>query len=164
MSTKTNELQPFTFENGKKVMTKSVSVMLTMELHKAFPPPRPPKQTVTLADGIESVEENPSDPDYQEAYRRYQIEQEERVQKLLLKRGVVIEWDDEKRAAVKDLREFWLGEFGKELDPDDLMVYISHICIGPQEDMTGLVNKILRQSQPTEAAINETQDSFPSQV
>jgi hypothetical protein len=164
MSTKTNELQPFTFANGTKIMTRSVSVMLSMELHKAFPAPRPPKQTVTLADGVTAVEENPSDPDYLVEYQAYQLAQEERVQKLLIKRGAVVEWDDAKRAQVADLRSFWHDEFDKQLDPDDLMVYISHICIGPQEDMQKLVNKILRQSQPTEEAISEAQDSFPSEV
>ena len=160
----TNELQQFTFANGRTIQTRQVSVLLTMELHQKFSPPRPPVVEVELANGEKSHEENPSDPDYLTEYRQYQIEQEDRIRRLLIKRGAIIEWTDENRKEITDLREFWKAEYGYDLPGDDTMVYISHICCGPQEDVEKLIQKILRQSQPTQEAVEAAQESFPGPV
>ena len=158
----TEKLYPFIFQDtGVEVFIKKVSPLLVVELQKAFPAPVPPRQRVEI--GGEWVEEpNPAHPDHVQALEQYSVEFEQRVRKLLISRGVVIPeanttWRDE----VKELRQFWMDTYGKELDGDDKAVYIAHIAIGTDADMTDLLSKILQRSQPTEEAVASAKDSFP---
>jgi hypothetical protein len=140
------------------VRIRKVSPLLAVELQKQFPPPRPPKQKVTL-DGKEVWEENPVDPDHLAALQDYNNEQERRLRKLMLKRGVEVEIDKEE---VAELREFWKTEYNKELEGDDLEVYVSYIVIGSDGDLEDLMNAILKRSQPTAEDINAATQTFKS--
>ena len=158
----TEKLYPYTFKDtGVHVLIRKVSPLLVVELQKAFPPPVPPRQMVEV--GGKMVEEsNPSHPDYQEALTRYSSDFELRVRRLLIARGVVIPgenttWKDE----VRELKDFWLETYGKELEGDDKLIYIAHIAIGTDADMTELISAIVQRSQPSEEAVTAAKDSFP---
>jgi hypothetical protein len=161
------KLYPFMFEDtGIKVNIRKVSPMLVVELQKAFPPPAPPRQRVRIGESDEYSEEpNPAHPDYLIALGQYNQELEQRVRKLLIQRGVVIPpeldgWKDE----VKELREWWLEAYGKELEGDDKTIYISYIAVGTDSDLADLLAVIMQRSQPTEEAINIAKDTFPGEV
>lgn len=161
MSTRNPALKPYTFKDtGREVCIKKVSPLLVMELQKSFPPPKPPLQKVDYGDGQEHWEANPSHPDYLQAMSDYNFAFQERLQRLMVKRGVSLTWTEEMRTEVAELRDFWKTEFEKELDPDDGMVYVLMICVGSDKDLEELLEAIARRAQPTEGAVNEALNSF----
>lgn len=157
-----NELTPFTFQStGKTVMIRKVSPFLQMELQKSFQPPEPPQQEVDYGDGDVRMEKNWSHPDYIKALEAYNIELSDKMQRLIVKRGVVVEISDENRKEIEDLRKFWLEEFGVELsEKNEKMIYIMYVCAGTQEDTEELIAAITKRSQPTEVAIQQAQGTF----
>lgn len=160
-----SELIPHVIKDtGTKILIKRVSPLLVMELRKQFPEPLPPKQTVEV--GGETREEyNYADPDYSATLDAYQAEQEKRIRKLLLKRGIVIPednttWQDE----IEQKRREWLDDFGVELprlDSDDKVDWLGYCAIGTDEDYEELYRAILRRSQPTTEAIEAAKSGFP---
>ncbi len=163
---KENELSPFTFEDtGVKVHIRKVSPLLIMEVQKAMPVPKPPTQEVVYGDpddpGAKKVQEpNEAHPDYLAAIDQYNMELEAKVRKFMIKRGVIINLDDDQKQEVKELRKEWKDEFGKELDGNDKFLFISYIAIGTDSDMEELMDVIMRRSQPTEAVMSEAKASF----
>lgn len=154
---KENELIPHTFkDSGVTVQIKKVSPLLILELQRAFPKPEPPTQEVMIGDK-KVIESNPAHPDYVLALEKYQIELEKKIRRLLIKRGVKCDVPEDE---VSELRKFWADEGLGELDPNDLVVYISYIACGTDSDLEDLITKITRRSQPTEAEIKASVDSF----
>lgn len=154
---KENELTPFTFKDSKKtVLTRRVSPLLMLELRSSFPIPEPPTQEVDYG-GEKVLEPNETHPDYLRAMQKYNDELKERAMRLLIRRGVVLNWTDDMKEELKDLREFWLDEFGKALPGSDDLAYVQFICVASPQDLDELTNFIMARSQPTEAAIAEAQ-------
>lgn len=159
---KQNELIPFTFsDTGETILIRKVSPLLGLELQKAFPPPKPPVQEVDYGDGRMVKEANAAHPDYLSAMQAYQIDFEDKLRRLYIKRGAVITWSEERRAQVDELRSFWHDEYGIDLPGDDTMVFVSYLCIGSDKDLENLVTAIMQRSQPTEAAVAEAVETFP---
>lgn len=155
--TKQNELTPFTFEDtGKVVLTRKVSPLLMYELRQQFPPPEPPMQKVSFGE-TEEEEPNPAHPNYVAAMNKYNGEFKERAMRLIIKRGAVLNWTDEMRQELEELRSFWRDEYSAELPKDDTMAYIQYICVGSPQDLEDFTNYITTRSQPTEAAVAEAQ-------
>lgn len=156
---KENELTPFTFEStGVTAKLRKVSPYLVFELQRSFPPPDAPMQEVSYGDGETRLEANPAHPDYLKEYQRYQLDLEGKIRRLMIKRGVVCEFDKQE---VADLREFWISEYEKELpEKDDFVAYITYLAMGTQEDAEELIAAITRRSQPTEAAVQLAQGTF----
>ena len=148
-------------DSGITVKIKKVSPLLYIQLRKQNPPPKPPKQKVTDMNGREAWEENTANPEYLEALAAHEAEQEEKLSALTFKRGVQVEVDHD---AVKELREFWRTEFGKELPEDDFEVYVRYIVIQSNDDFEQLYNAIITKSQPTAEDVNTAKQSFPSKV
>lgn len=147
-------------DTGVTIQIRKVSPMLVMEIKRQFPEPKPPTNKVDYGDGNEVEESNYAHPDYARALEDYNQELEKRIRRLLIKRGVVCNVD---KQAVDELREFWKAEYEMDLpESDDLMAYISYICIGTDSDMEELLNAIMRRSQPTELAIAEATRAFQS--
>lgn len=158
------ELKPYTFKDtGITVMIRKVSPNLVMELQRQFPEPKPPLNAVDYGDGKEVLEPNYADPEYLKSVDEYKIDLESKIRRLIVKRGVAVEITDEIKAQLEELRSFWLEEYGKAFpEPNDLMAYVSYICVGTGEDMEELLDAIMRRSQPTESAIAEATKSFQS--
>jgi hypothetical protein len=165
-----SELIPYTFKDtGISIKIKKVSPLLIVEMHKYFPPPKPPMQEVVYGDpgepGAKTVEEpNESHPDYLAAIDQYNIDLESKMRELMIKRGVVINLSDEQKQEVQELREDWEEMYGNQLSGNDKYVFISYIAIGTDKDMEEVIEAITRRSQPTEAAIAETKAGFQSEV
>lgn len=147
-------LPDFTFKDtGITVQIRKVSPLLGMEIRKAFPPPKPPVVETPLG-----PEENEADPDYEAAMQAYGLMIEEKASRLYIKRGVECVVDQE---AVERLRADMRDE-GITLEGDDKYLYIRYICVGSQEDYQDLLIAISRRSQPTEVAVAEAVETFPS--
>lgn len=157
-----NELTPFTFvDTGETVLIRKVSPMLVFQLSQDFPPPAAPLVEVDYGEAGKEMEPNPSDPAHLDALRQYNQDFNLKVQRLMIKRGVVVNWDDEKRRKVTELRDFYRDEYGKELPKDDHMVYVTMVCVGTEQDLEELLTRINRRSQPSEVAIKAATDTFP---
>lgn len=158
--TKENELIPYVFQDtGKRVMLRKLSPLLAQQLRKDFPPPKPPIQEVDYG-GEKVLEENPAHPEYQQKLAEYEADFNEKSQRLMIKRGVVLNWTEEMRDELADLRQFYMEEYGKELPTDDHLCYVSFICPGSDADLEELVTKLMRRTQPTPEAVDEAQAMF----
>jgi hypothetical protein len=158
---KPNELTPFTFKDtGITILTRRVSPLLMYELRKQFPAPEPPLQKVSFGEDEETYEPNPAHPEYHAAMNKYNSEFKDKAMVLLIKRGTVINWTDEMRGEIAELRKFWMDEYGWELPKDDTLAYIQYICVGSPQDLDEFTTFITTRSQPTEEAVAEAQ-KFP---
>lgn len=155
-----NELTQHVFQDtGRSVLIRKVSPFLMSEIARSFPPPQPPLQEVDYGDGP-VLEPNPAHPDYERAMQEYNMSLEEKVRRMMIRRGVVIQWDDEKRAEVQQLRDEWREEFGTELSGSDELIYVSHICIGTGEDFGELIEAIQQRSHPTGPEVELARSGF----
>jgi len=99
---KQNELIPFTFKDtGKTVLIRKVSPMLVFQLSQDFPPPAPPMVEVTYGEAEKVMEPNPADPAFAEALRDYHRDFNLKTQRMMIKRGVSLVFDDDMKAEVR---------------------------------------------------------------
>lgn len=155
----TTKLYPFKFtDSGKVVSIRKVSYNLASELRKIFPPPEPPIVEVPYPNGIRR-EENALDPDYARTLRRYNVEFEERLRRLVIRRGVVIVLGDAEKEEIRQLRDD-MKEEGIPLPENDQDVYLSYICISTPEDYKDLLGAVTRRSYPTEEGSADALDRF----
>lgn len=158
-----SKTEPYVFKDtGEEVQIRKVSPLLIIKLRERYPSPKPPIQTVDYGDGPKT-EQNPAHPDYILAQQEYDIQMERRARELLIKRGVVVDWTDERRAKLAEIREFWQSTYDEALpDTDDTVAYVSYVCVGSDSDLTELVEALIKRSQPTEEAITEAQGRLKS--
>jgi hypothetical protein len=127
------------------------------KLKKTLAKPEPPLQEVMLGDEKKMVP-NLSHPDYQEAVSEYTADMGMLFLGELIRYGVDADID---AAAVAALRA---GDEDGTLPKSDLVAYVTRIAIESTKDMLTLQDAILGRFQPTEAAVTEAADNFPSQV
>lgn len=157
------KLEDFTFkDSGVTVKIKRVSPYLVSKMSEQFPPPEPPLQEVDYGDGKKRKEVNESDPKYIEEMRKYNIEFEKRMRKVIIDLGVVYELTDEDKKEVEKLRQYMTEEFDGELEDDDKVAFITYIAVGSDKDIEDLISAILLRSQPTEKAIEAAKNNFKS--
>lgn len=160
---KERKLWPFVCKDtGIILMIRKVSPDLMRELYQLYPAPQPPMQTVDLGEGQTRQEPNPVHPDYLAAVQAHSVMLQEKMQRLLITRGVMLEMTPEVTAQVAELRTEWHEITGADLDDSDKMLYISKIAVGTPEDLEELINAITRRSQPTDPAIQESLEQFKS--
>ena len=158
-----SELTVFKFpDSGVEVNIRKVSPLLALEVQRSIEKPQPPMETIVLASGETSQEANNSHPDYQKALEAYNIAIEEKTKKLIISRGVVITLTAEMKAEVKELREYMKTELGLKAGLNDKEFYISYIAIASGKDFQALIETVLGASQPTQEAVDQAKDSFPS--
>lgn len=154
-------------DTGRVVQIRKVSPLLGAKLRRRYPPPSPPTQEVDYGTPERPdvrIEENAEHPDHVQAVEEYRVAFQDKMQGLLIRRGVVVEWDAAKRADVKELREFWQEAYEEPLDGSDLVVYVCYICVGTPKDLDELVTAIMLRSQPTREAVTAARDTFPGGV
>lgn len=158
-----SKLYPYTVQDtGVTFSIRKVSPMLVNEINKAYPKPVPPMNEVDYGDGKKVKEPNESDPDYQKQLREHRTLTFQKMQELMVERGVIIELTSEQKAEVKQLRDQFKTIMNKELTGSDKSVFIFNIAIGTDSDLNELIQAITRRSQPTEEAIGEHLDTFRS--
>lgn len=145
---KPGKWQAYEFDDtGYKCFVRKVSPALMLKLRREFPAPRPPMQTVDYGDEKgEEVLPNEADPDYQYELEAYNAAFEERLRRMYIRRGVMVQWTDALKEEVQNVRTEWKEETGKELDGSDEFVAVSYIFLGSQEDMDDLVRTITQRS------------------
>lgn len=157
-------MHTYTFpDTGITVKIRKVSPLLLNEIQRKNQPPKPPMNEVKYGDETR-LEPNPADPEYQKAVQQHELDLELKLRRALLRLGVFYELTAEDTRSVAELRQYWQEEYKEELPGTDLEVFISYIAIGSVEDLDELVQSITRRSRPTEEAIAEAQDRFPSEV
>ena len=157
------KLEPYTFKDtGEIVQIRKVSPLLVIKLRERFPAPKPPLQTVDYGDGPKQ-EQNPTEPGYLSAVQDYEQAMERRVRNLLIQRGVVITWDENKKTQLAELRAWWKETYAEDLDDlDDTFAYVSYICVGSDSDLEDLINILIKRSQPSGEGIEAAQERFKS--
>jgi hypothetical protein len=162
------KLRDFTFaDSGIKVQIRKVSPNLMRELEKAFPPPKPPVERVNYGTADEPEwreEENPLNDAYRSTMDEYNTKMEDRIQALLIKRGVVMDMTEDVKASVDELRQQWREDFNADLPEDDKLVFIKYIAAGTIEDLTDLIMAIMRRSQPLEEDIQAEEAAFQGKI
>ena len=158
----TAELIPYTFKDtGRTVMIRKISPYLINELRKVYPPPEPPMQEVDY-DGEKIVEPNPAHPDYPKMMADYNTMIEQKMRRLIIKRGVVVNFTPEIEQEIEELREFWASETeGHQIEEtDDAVFYVTYLCFGSDTDTEELIDAIMRRSQPTREDVELTKAAF----
>lgn len=156
-----NPLTPFVFDNGEQVLIRPVSPFTLLEAKETVLKPKPPVQKVKY--GEQEVEEsNPAHPDYIAAMEEYNATLNRVSRDLVIKRGVVVNLDDEQRESVAELRKFWMEEYGKPLSGNDTFLYVTHFCIKTKDDIDRLINAVSSIGEPTPEAVLAAQESFPA--
>lgn len=158
---KENELKRHVFKDtGRECLIRKVSPLTLAQIGRDFPPPKPPTQKVDYGDGDVRNEENPDHPDYKRTLGEYYMALEERIRAFMIKRGVEITLTDEDKEEVKRIRTEYEEDMGKPLSGSDKMIFISHICVGTQEDLEELLEAITNRSQPTPQEVDAVKDTF----
>ena len=70
-------------------------------------------------------------------------------QRVIIRRGVVLDLNDEQRAELQQLRDE-MAEYGVTLDKDDKIAYILNIAAGTGEDLGDFISAVTTRSQPTD--------------
>lgn len=150
-------LTEHTFDSGITAQIGKVSRRLVDDLDAAFPPPEPPLRTVPAElslDGKERSDPNPSDPDYQKALAAHERAQAERVNRLFIKRGVIVAIDTEQLSQLRaDLEA--AGVPRDKQERDDHYLYVTRIVLASDEDREELNRLLLRRNLPTAQAVKE---------
>lgn len=126
------------------------------EILDRLPRPKPPVYKVRLGvDGIETNEENKSDPDYQAELQQFRIAQGRAFIEALVQVSTKCEVDAER---VRRIRE-WAGE-NNSLPKSDLVLYVTRVALETAADVEFFKNAVQGLSQPTEKAIEQSLNSF----
>lgn len=164
-------LPQFTFPDsgitvGLRRFAPDTQDLIARELMRQQPAPAVPlTEGVEREDGTFEMEENPADPDYQQALvahlNKINLQVSAKMVELALRR-LEVEIDQQ---VVDHLKED-MAAIGTPLgdDLDDRMIYIRHICISSAYDLTAMMAYLTRRSLPTEVAVQEYLDSFRHNV
>lgn len=148
-------------DTGETVYISKVNPLLVREITRNFPPPKPPLNKMQY--GEEWVDEpNELDPSYIQEKQQHDEEVNNRLIKLVIRRGVWIDWNEQKAQQVTTLRQD-MEELGNtDLPEDDKLIWVMYLAVGTPEDMEELVTAVTRRSRPTEKPIQENISSFRS--
>lgn len=166
----TPEQATVTFSTGVTVTVRPLATMtvqlISAAVRKEASPhkPVPPLQKVEAIDGVTTVQ-NVNDPAYVAALGEWEqgiaAEVGTRFLKVLARRGVEMDIDPAWVAAFRADMEAAGAPIG---ELDDAEVYLYHYAAATPEDMEKLQRVALRQSQPTEEAVQAHVDSFRGDV
>lgn len=146
-------------DSGATLEYRHVSHMLLNDVQRSLKPPRPPMIEMDYG-GNKKWEANPSHPDHLEALREYNNEKSERVLSIAIALGVRVMVDE---ARVNELREL-LQESGVPVPTNDKVFYVTRILCETGNDLVALRDAVIRKAQPTEGAVAESVERFPSDV
>lgn len=146
-------------DSGATLEYRRVSHMLLADVSNSIDAPTPPMQEVDYGGKVRQ-EPNPSHPDYLRALSHYRQKQADKVLAVAVQVGVQVEINAQR---IFELREQF-KEMGVELPVNDKVLYVTRVLCETGNDLTALRDAIIRKSQPTEAAIAEKIETFPSDI
>ncbi len=126
-----------------------------MEWKATNPTPPIPKVEADVA-GEMRVIENPADPDYPKVLAEYEGRLHNASYRYMLEDAITLSEDDKAEVA-----EYRTAHGHVELDPSDVWVFIFKCACADTDEIALLQNRILRLSQPTEAAVSDAKARFP---
>lgn len=147
-------------DTGATFQIRKVSPLLLLKLRDKFPPPVPPQQEVDYGDGVKRLEANPAHPEYVKAQADYDQMMELKARELMVRRGVIIDWTEERQAEYQEFADWWQATYDEPLDGDRNFNYIYYIAIGSDSDLEELITALVRRSQPTEEAVKAATARF----
>lgn len=157
------KLRAFTFpDSGVTVFIRRVSPMISYEMKRSIPKPKPPVVRVnygTAEDPDFRNEVNEADPDYQVALEDWNARVEAATRKIMIKLGIVYTLTDEDKDRLALIRET-MSEEGIEIQDSELVAFVTYVAITSQRDMEAMINALVGNSMPTEEAIEEATSSF----
>lgn len=156
-------LKEFVFANGRKVMLKTVSPMTLARVRKDYRPPKPPLNVVDYGDGKVVQEPNPADPDYIEALDMYNMDLNERMQRLTIKLAVVHTLTAEEKQELQDLREIMQSE-GVSLEEDDVEAFINNLCISSGFEIQRFLDAVMNTVGPSAEGVQAIKEQFPGNI
>lgn len=161
----TSKLITYKVKDTERVIhIRKVPQMLIREIYKSVDKPQPPINVVRGLDDKLVTEINDADPDYLLALAEYRNNIAERVNRLLLERGVVVSIGEKEKEEITELKQYWKESNGVELVGSDHFIFVNYICIATDDDLKEVITLITRRTQATEEGIAQTLDSFRSDV
>lgn len=147
----TEKLIPYTFKtSGVEIAIRPISTFLMQAAQRSVPLPTPPTERVQNADGTWREEPNSDHPSYATALAEHRVATELMVRRLVIRQAVVYRLTDDDHAQIAGLRETFRDVTGKDLDGDDMEVFVSDIAILSMADYQDFVQTVLGVSQPTD--------------
>lgn len=153
-------LQELTLSSGITVKIRKVSPYTLDLIRQQNPPPKPPMVDNDYGDGKIRREPNPDDPDHLLALGDHQRLLTDKLTRTMMRLGVSVDVD----AAALDAFKADMDELGIALAGDDRELYIKHLVLATEEDITALVNAVTRKTMPTEEAVQEHLATFSGDV
>lgn len=156
----------YTFPGGQVATLHAVSqftqASIEIGIRRAFPPPSPPLNEVDYGDGVKKLEPNPSDPEHEQALRRYQADYSQRLFAAIIDLAVDIEIDQAALERVKAMFE----RHGIPFDePSDKVAYVKHCCIFDiAEEMPKFMAALRDLMGPKEEDVADHVATFPGDV
>jgi hypothetical protein len=155
------QLKNFEFSNGRAIKLKTVSPLTLSRVRKQFRPPKPPMNEVDYGDGNVVMEPNPADPEYLEAMEMYDMELNERMQRLTIKLSVVHTLSEDEKAELDAFKEVMLSE-GIDVEENDMEAYINHLCISSGLDLQRFLEAVTNTVGPSAEGVQAVKEQFPS--
>lgn len=161
----TVKLITYTVKDTDRVIhIKKVPQMLIREIYKSVVKPMPPVNLVKGLDDKMIAESNDADPTYLMELAEYKNKITEKINRLLLERGVVVSIGEEEKKEIAELKQYWKESNNVELTGSDHFIFVNYICIATDDDLKEVITLITRRTQATEEGIAQTLDSFRSDV
>ena len=147
--------------SGAVVRVRRIAPALLTDLRKdirrRFPKPMAPMVEVSYGDE-KRIEANPAHPEYAEMLREHSTESGMAFLESLVKFACECETDAVRVAELRGLA----GDM--ELPADDHVLYVTRILLETKADIEVFQQVIMGLSQPTEKAVAEATERFPSDV
>lgn len=148
-------LGPFTMDEIRKTLKKQRQ------------PPTVPTIVVEVGDmAVKMREPNPNDPTYRQELQDYNVwlatSTGEKMVDLMVNYCIVVEPEPDIVAEKRELLALIDGELNATYS--DREVYVRHYLMASTEALEGVQNFILGRSMPTQEAVEEHIESFPSDV
>ena len=160
-------------DTGYQLQIRKVSTLLRAEVRRTvlktpgFEEPEPPYTEVDYGDGSRRLPHR-GHPVYQQLILDWQArvntETGNRLKRVALERGVVLDPSDIDPDAVAEVRQQMEREGVDLSEYDDRAIFLSFVCIGSEDDWTDLLKAIFDRSAPQEAAIQSHIATFPAHV
>lgn len=168
------KIEPWTSQDtGYTLQIRKVSTLLRAEVRRqvlkspGFEEPEPPFTEVDYGDGKKRLPHR-GHPLYQELLLEWNArvtkETRERLTRVVIERGVLIEDSEIDEIAVAEVRAQLAAEGTDLTEYDDRYVFVAFVCIGSEEDWADLIKAIFDRSTPQEAAIQNHIAAFPANV
>jgi len=148
-----------TLSTGVELRVKAVPAWLLNDISNSLERPKPPK---FVKDGWET--DNPDDPEYQEAMKRYDAKVSEKLNDAMIVMGTSAGSVPQGVEPVKS--DKWrrkLAVLGKKIDEDEDSLYLAWVkyVAGPKmDDIQKIIQEVGRESGVAEADVKTSVDNF----